>query len=215
MKRLIVYAMGAMLLLSSCQKSITGEGAQVAETRTTADFDAVQLEGSGEVSVKFGNTQSVTVSGYANLVPIFTTSVRNRTLILKFEDEYRVRRNNIRTEIVVPDIKRLKIQGSGLGLVDGFANATSIQLDINGSGEIIVTNSVFGTLTTTINGSGEVDARSCPIPNVEATVNGSGDIKVNCTSDLKATVNGSGTIRYLGNPYVYATINGSGSIKRI
>lgn len=215
MKRSVWSAIICAIVFSSCTKSITGEGPVVTETRSTASFSAVQLEGSGEVEIIQGAVTSVTVSGYSNLVPIYTTSVHGGTLVLKFKNDYtNVRRNNIKTKIIVADISKVQIHGSGDITVNGFLNSNSLTAGINGSGKIRVSNAAYAELSAEINGSGDIDAIGAPSAEVEARINGSGYIAVTCSQKLKARIAGSGNIDYWGSPTVDTEISGSGKVRK-
>jgi hypothetical protein len=215
MKRSVWSVIICVVIFSSCTKSITGEGPVVTETRTTAAFTGVQLEGSGDVEVLQGAVTSVAVTGYANLVPIYTTSVHNGILVLKFDNEYKnIRRNNIKTKIFVADITKVQIHGSGNILVNGFLNSNNLTAAINGSGKIDITNSTYAKVSAEINGSGDIRAITAPATEVDAEINGSGYIAVTCSQKLKATISGSGNVDYWGNPAVDADISGSGKVRK-
>jgi hypothetical protein len=215
MKRSVWSAILCVIIFSSCTKSITGEGPVVTETRTTAAFTGVQLEGSGEVEVLQGAVTSVAVTGYSSLVPIYTTSVHSGTLVLKFDNEYKnIRRNNIKTKIFVADISKVEIHGSGKSTVNGFLNSNNLAVAINGSGRIDVTNSAYAKFSAEINGSGDIKAITAPATEVDATINGSGYIAVTCSQKLKAKISGSGNIDYWGSPAVDTDISGSGKVRK-
>ena len=206
--------MPCIILFSSCTKSITGEGAMVNETRNIPAFTGIKLEGSGNVEIQQGSIQSVHVSGYANLVQIYSTFVSGGMLVLKFEENNNIRKNNVKTTIVVPDLTSVQIHGSGGIQVNGFANAGNFSASIEGSGKIVLTGSVFTKLATSINGSGDIDAKDSPAPEVKVDINGSGYIAVNCLQQLNARISGSGDVEYWGNPTVNADISGSGKVKK-
>lgn len=215
MKRSVWSAVICAIIFSSCTKTITGEGPVITETRSAAAFSAVDLEGSGEVEITEGAITSITVSGYANLVPVYTTSVDNGTLILKFDNEYRnIRQNNIKTKIIVADIGKVRIHGSGNIAVNGFLNSNSLASVINGSGKIKVANSDYAKFSAEINGSGDINAIGAPSVEVDARINGSGYIAVTCSQKLKARISGSGNIDYWGSPAVDTDISGSGKVRK-
>lgn len=215
MKKIAWNALICVLAFSSCTKSITGEGPVVTENRTVTNFTGVQLEGSGAVEIEQGAIQSVTISGYSNLVPIYTSTVKNNTLVLKFDEAYKnIRNSNIKTKIVVADISNVEIHGSGDILVKGFVANGNLRSEINGSGKIRITNTILTTLDSKINGSGDIDAIGANSAEVKAEINGSGYIGVTCSQKLTAKISGSGTIDYWGSPTVNTDISGSGKVRK-
>jgi hypothetical protein len=216
MKKIGLLLLLIILVFSSCTKSIRGSGSTITETRNIAAVTSVQLEGSAEVIIMQGNVQTITVSGYENLVPIFVTQVNNGNLVLRFEDPYyNVRRNNIKVTIVVPDLLAVRSNGSGQISVSNFLNKNSFNGSINGSGNITMTNSSFHKMVLDINGSGNIKAYGCTAGDTEAEIHGSGNIEITCTNKIIAHIYGSGNIDYWGNPVATdVQISGSGRVRK-
>jgi len=216
MKKIGFFLLSVSLLFSACTKSIRGSGSTVTETRNIAAITSVQLEGSAEVEIMQGNVQSVTVSGYENLVPIFVTQVNNGNLILRFEDPYyNVRRNNIKVTIVIPDIQAVRSNGSGQISISNFLNKINFNASINGSGNITMNNSSFTKMVLDVNGSGNIKAYGCTAIDTEAEIHGSGNIEITCVNKISAHIYGSGNIDYWGNPVATdVQISGSGRVRK-
>lgn len=216
MKKMGFLLLSAMLLFSSCTKSIRGTGSTITETRNVAAFSSVQLEGGAEVEIMQGNVQAVTVSGYENLVPIFLTQVTNGNLVLRFEDPYyNVRRNNIKVTIAVPDLLAVRSNGSGQINISNFLNKNTFSASINGSGNITVNNSSYNKMVLDINGLGNIKAYGCTADDTEAEIHGSGNIEITCVNKIKAHIYGSGNIDYRGNPVATdVQISGSGRVRK-
>lgn len=216
MKKIGFFLLSASLLFSACTKSIRGSGSTITETRNIAAITSVQLEGSAEVEIMQGNVQSVTVSGYENLVPIFVTQVTNGNLVLRFEDPYyNVRRNNIKVAIVVPDLLAVRSNGSGQISISNFLNKINLAASINGSGNIMVNNSSFNKMVLDVNGSGNIKAYGCTAGDTEAEIHGSGNIEITCINKISAHIYGSGNIDYWGNPVATdIQISGSGRVRK-
>lgn len=204
------------LLLGSCTKSIRGRGESITETRSLPAINSVQLEGSATVDIIQGNAQVVTVSGYENLVPIFLTEVNNGNLVLRFQDPYyRVRKNNIRVTVVVPDIQLVRSNGSGQINISNFFNKAYLSGFINGTGNITVANSSFLRVTLKVNGSGNIYALGCTALEAETEIFGSGNIELTCSQKINAFIYGSGNIDYWGRPAITNTlVSGTGRIRR-
>lgn len=216
MKKICFLLLSASLLFSACTKSIRGGGSTITETRNIPAITSVQLEGSAEVEIMQGNVQTVTVSGYENLVPIFITQVNNGNLVLRFEDPYyNVRRNNIKVTIVVPDLLAVRSNGSGQISISNFLNKINFNASINGSGNITVNNSSFSKMVLDVNGSGNIKAYGCTAGDTEAEIHGSGNIEITCINKITAHIYGSGNIDYWGNPVATdVQISGSGRVRK-
>ena len=164
----------AAIFFTACTKdSIRGSGSTLTETRSVDPFTGVQLKGSGNVTVVQGAQQKVEVAGYENLLPIYETYVQNGTLVLKFQDDYNIRNNNISVNITIPVLTATGINGSGKFTIKNF-NGTSLTTEINGSGKIDITCSQ--TLKAAIHGSGEINYWGSPV-SVSVDVSGSGSVR--------------------------------------
>lgn len=204
------------LLLNSCTKSIRGHGESITETRSIDAISSVQLEGTAIVDIIQGNVQVVTVSGYENLVSLFLTEVNNGNLVLRFKDPYyRVRKNNIRVTLVVPDIQLVRSNGSGQINISNFFNKPYLASSVNGSGNITIANSSFLRAELKVNGTGNIYALGCTALEANTEIFGSGNIEITCSQKISAFVYGSGNIDYWGRPAITNTlVSGTGRIRR-
>lgn len=217
MKRFL-FAAVVLLCLGGCNKSISGNGNLITETRTPGHFSSVAINGDATVEIRqgAGMAQQVIVSGYENLVPIYESFVKGDELQLTFQAGYNnIRNNNIHLVIETPDIHALRINGSAAADLHGFANGNAFVTEINGSGHVSLAQSAFDLLTLKVNGSGKIMALDAPARDAEVNVTGSGDIVVKCSHYIKIAVNGSGTIDYYGNPATAdINISGSGTVRK-
>lgn len=204
-----------VLFLQSCTKHITGEGPIVTEDRQVDAFTKLIVHADADVEIVEGAQQLVRITGYGNLVNIYSTKVRGGELELGFGDNYNVRKNNIKVYIEVPDIRKVSLNGSGKIKVSGYNNGIELGVTINGSGRVELLNNHFDDLYCTINGSGDILATTTTTSEVDATINGSGFMEVHCGKKLKVSIQGSGTVDYYGNPPLTdISINGSGQVRK-
>lgn len=219
MKKPVLIAITFLALSSAAcnqEHRLRGEGDTITETRSISSFDKVDADGDVQVDVYPSTSNSIEVTGYANLVPVYETRVLGRTLRLKFEDRYwNIKHNNIRVKLYTSHVEQISMNGSGKITVHPGIPSDNLEMTINGSGNINIENNVFDVLRVRINGSGDVDAREGKADNVHAEISGSGKIEVTANERLDAKINGSGNIHYWGNPATVNTdINGSGKITR-
>lgn len=204
-----------VLILQSCTKHITGEGAIVTEDRQVDAFTKLIVHADADVQIVQGPQQLLRITGYGNLVNIYSSRVIGGELELGFENNYNIRKNNIKVYIEVPDIRKVSLNGSGNIQVSGFNNGIALGVAINGSGRVELSNNHFNDLYCTINGSGDILATTTTTSEVDATINGSGFMEVNCGKKLKVSIHGSGTVDYYGNPPLTdISINGSGKVRK-
>lgn len=207
-----ILAMGA----TSCHKIVKGGGAQVSDTRTLNTFSKVEADGSSEVTIVKDSVYMVIVSGYSNLVPAYETKVKGDRLVLGFKDNFwNVKNDNIKVEVHTPYVDKVSMNGSGnIHTGSGFIQ-DHFEGDINGSGNINVSNNTYKRLKTRVNGSGTFNSETCEAEDVDADISGSGDIYVKVSNHLKVRISGSGNVYYRGNPATTdVDISGSGKVNK-
>lgn len=213
---LLITVFAAFTITSCHKKALRGEGPTVSETRFVGSFSQIEANGSSEVKIVYDSAYSVIVTGHSNLVPAYETKIVGDRLVLQYNEKYwNVRNDNIRVEVHTPYVGRLKLNGSGnIGVNSGF-DQDNFDVEINGSGNILVGRCFYGTLKAEINGSGNFNAEAADADNVYARISGSGNIYVYVINYLDARISGSGDIYYSGDPKsVYIDVSGSGSVHK-
>jgi hypothetical protein len=188
-----------------------GSGIPATEAREVAAFSSVQLAGSNNVVIRVGEQQSVVVRADDNLLDRVTTEVRSGELVIGNAPGGFTTRSPMCAEVGVPTLSGLTLSGSGNIDVGGI-EAESLTVRLPGSG--MVTGSGAATsLDVTVDGSGTVQLTQLAAKVVRAVVGGSGSIFVTATGTLDASVPGSGAILYAGNPQdVTKQVTGTGAI---
>lgn len=167
--------------------------ALAAETVPVQPFRSIELRGGGDVVVRHGPAQMVTIlSGSSQFTRFHVT--RYGQLRIDACNERCPQHYDLRIEIVSPDAPDLAIQGGGaIAVAPGFAPQRQ--------------------LAAAIDGGGRIDARSIAASSFDAAINGGGKIFAGRSSVLSAAVNGGGEIRYSGDPQVSTAIHGGGIVR--
>lgn len=192
---------------------VTGSGVSAREERSVSGFDAIDLTGSGEVSVRQTGTESCVVEADDNLLPHLTTEVRDGRLVLGARKGVNIHpRVPIRYHVTVRDLRGLAVSGSGTIQASGIA-ATTLRVAISGSGNITISGHAQRQ-EIAISGSGAYAAADFPTGTAAVRVSGSGSVVVHASEALDVTISGSGRVEYLGEPAITRHISGSGTIRR-
>lgn len=221
---------GLVLGLSGC---VGGGGPTVSRDVAIEDVTAVELAASGDLTVRRGDTPSLTVRAAEGTQDRLVSEVRDGVLVLDarssfgFQDlgdvEYELVVSELEQVVVSGsgdvtgadvsgDVLRVSITGSGSVELDGVA-ADRVQAAIDGSGDV----ELSGRATTAalgIDGSGNIDAEDLRADEVDASIGGSGSVAVHAERRLAVSIGGSGSVRYTGDPEVTQEIDGSGSVVR-
>lgn len=215
-------------------KKIEGNGNYTSETRTVADYDEVNLQGSIDVVLVAGNEGNLKIEAESNLQEYIVTEVEGGTLKISVEEDINLDPSKDYDIVVTVPFESLEgvsltgsgdinssdeikagnfsVQITGSGDVNLKLSADSVQGKVVGSGDLDLEGAAT-ELEFLVTGSGDIDASGLKANRVQATVSGSGDIAVHATEALKSRVSGSGDITYSGNPQQQDfKTSGSGSI---
>jgi hypothetical protein len=231
--RMTLYA-ALILSLASCYKDrINGSGPVVTESRNIVNYGGLDLRVSADVFFKQDPTYKVEVSAQQNILEVLETYVSGNNLVIRFENDVRVRSHDPITVIVWgPSLDRLRISGSGNISTQGPLQPGNMEMDISGSGNITVAELITNLLDANISGSGNIKVNTgtaaekklrisgsgnIDVANVVASkaithTSGSGDMRVHATQDLNVTISGSGNVYYKANPIIHTSISGSGKV---
>jgi hypothetical protein len=158
-------------------------------------FHSVQLRGGGEVTLRPGPVQRVTILEGSPQITRFRVE-QDGQLRISTCDGNCPRQYHLRVEIQSPHAPDAAVAGGGLiHALGGFAAQRE--------------------LSVAISGGGKIDLLAVQASNVNAAVHGGGLISVRVGSNLSAAVNGGGEVRYSGDPQVSSAIRGGGAVQRI
>jgi len=217
-KKLLVALIVLTLALSSCSAlpnvlNITkGSGNVISESRDISGVTSVDLDGSADVDIAFGESESLVIEAEDNIIPLIETKAENGKLIIgtKSGASYSSTKG-VKVHVTLKSLEAVSLSGSGSLTVQNL-QGESLKVDLDGSGNINL-NGTVNSAEMSLGGSGKINAEQLLVASVKVTVDGSGDARVNASEQLNADLSGSGSIRYSGNP---ASVNkkdsGSGSI---
>jgi Putative auto-transporter adhesin, head GIN domain len=166
--------------------SVAGSGDLIAETKITARDIALNVSGSGSMTV------DVDASGDMEADVSGSGKIDLRGKCRDFDSH---------------------VSGSGRVKMD-ITIAERAAFGISGSGKILASGSAR-EVKATISGSGEVLAADLLTDKCDVRISGSGDVEINVARELDANISGSGSVTYKGNPaHVNSHASGSGNVRR-
>lgn len=208
------FLFAGLLFLASCTKErIKGSGPTTTETRNVSNFTKVTVSGSNSVHIVNGNSFSVQVKGYSNLLPYFETELNGSTLELHFRNGVSVSNNNIEVFITMPQITSLRSSGSTNADIKGPFNCDVLDVNISGSGNVLIEGAVADQFKLSVSGSGNLKAFGMVAVRADIGISGSGKTEITVTDQLKVDISGSAVVYYKGTPTsVESEISGSGKL---
>lgn len=214
--------------------SVQGSGKLQKQTREVGSFNGVALNVPGNVELRIGNTDSITIEADDNILPLIDTVVENGTLRIRpAKRNANFRQTNLTIVIQARHVERISVGGSG-GVVATGLRGDRLRFDVGGSGSIsardldspMVSVAIGGSgnftasgkteqLTASIGGSGNIQAGRLAARDVQVSIGGSGAAEVWAKDDLTISIGGSGEVSYYGDPRISRSMQRSSSIRRL
>ena len=194
-------------------KTIKGSGVLASETRPVSGFDAVELADSADVTVSFGDTESVVVEAEDNILPLIVTNVRGGKLVINWKPNTSVSATEpVRVTVTMKSLQAASLPGSGNITIAGL-DASSVNFNLGGSGNITA-DGAADSVDVNFSGSGNILCGDLQARSATVELTGSGNATVFATDSLDVTLKGSGNVFYRGDPAkVTQSVPGSGTIQ--
>ena len=217
-------------------RAVNGSGIVTRENREVGGFNAVSLNGAGEVTITQGEKEALVIEAEDNLLPLIKSEVRNGVLVIGFDSDHLGAlvhpTKPIKFDLSVKELKSIVVAGAALvrseGLrsdrltvtVDGAGlvklnrvEATEVSTTMNGAGNVELAGNVVRQVAT-LNGLGHYETHDLSSKNAQVTVNGAGGATLRADENLNVSINGAGSVTFYGNPRVTQNITGVGVVRR-
>jgi hypothetical protein len=190
---------------------VRGSGNVIRETREVSGFTKIVITTPGDVVIRQGERESLTIEGDDNLLPYYITEVDGDTLTIRTKPNTTILSlARLHFEITVQDLESVELDGVANIALDEI-DVAALHIQMNGTGNISATGSAQ-MQTVETNGAGNYDASDLITDSTKIWVNGVGNATVNAAETLDVSVNGLGGVEYIGKPSVSQHINGLGYI---
>jgi hypothetical protein len=195
------------------------------ESRDVSGFDSILLSAFGEVQIRQGTIESLTIEAPSDYLRYVETIVENKTLTISTRRGFigaPVRR--VIYTITVKDLKSLQLSGaSAIKILDGLnlsgagsieiesLTAKSLTVNFASAGAIVIAGKV-DTQSVNLSGVGSYETGDLESKSVTINLTGAGSATVWATETLGVTLSGVGSINYYGSPQLRQSITGLGSV---
>jgi hypothetical protein len=213
----------------------------VSATELEQEFTKINFKGAGEVIILQGETCALDIQGDQDLVEKVKTEISDGMLTITFQTDEIVWRDlkgigeesRLRYDIKEKSLEVLKLDGAG-SIHSDTLTGTSLKIQHDGLGKIILTNLAYEDLDVDLGGLGEIEvdgeiqkqsvhiggagvykANLLKSQEAEVAVNGAGMAKVWVETKLVASLTGAGSIKYKGAPVLEESKTGLGTIAPI
>ena len=222
-----------------CALSLTAIQVQADEQSRKVDpFTEISLRIGANLHIEQGDKQSVEITAKPSTMEQLITEVKDGKLIIRFPNKTLLWKafqpGDITINITTPTIHSLGVVGSGDIIAEDEIKSKIIELDVNGSGNIKLSELSSERVKTAISGSGNIIVAGKTIAqdlsivisgsgnfrgldyradDVSIKISGSGNADIEAKNNLYIRLVGAGIITYKGNPKIDQAITGSGVVK--
>lgn len=158
------------------------------------------------------NINIVSISNYSNTV--ISSNGKTRIFVNGQEINCQTPANHGHVVVYVglQKLSELEVQGSGKAVMLDILQ-DELSVDVQGSGDIEISGEAT-LLDANISGSGDIDARRLSVNRGILNISGSGRIDAFVSESVTARISGSGNITVFGNPdIVREKVSGSGRVR--
>lgn len=215
----------AALLMTGCRliplnrdiQVVNPSNVIITEERPVNKFTGIDFSTFGKVTITQGTSESLTITGSENVVPLVISSISNDTLILKTKENINIlgiNSDNVLTfDITVKDLAQLSNSGAGQLTMEQLTT-DSLNVTISGMGDISLAGEAH-TATIDISGAGSITAPDLKITEADITISGVGTAEIWVTGRLTGNISGAGNVRYYGFPQVDTHTTGLGKFESL
>jgi hypothetical protein len=216
-----VLALTALSLFADDKLDNNNQSGNVSsQAKTLPYFNKIIAVGIGNVYIKQGKEQSLSVKTEAALLPLISANVEDETLRLDFKGAQDHSRAEINYYLTIKDLNSIQSLTSSTIFIEEGIETDSLTLEIKSFGEMNVklnvkklvaniegagTIKAHGTATSQeiqINGAGEFLGTDLKGDNIAVRIVGTGIASVKPNSKLNITIPKEGTVRYCGQPSI-------------
>lgn len=166
----------------------------------------------GNLTVKKGNSNTLTLNTEDNLIDQFTPHIEGSKLVLNWKPGTYQFHNLPDFVLTVPTLHKLVISGSGNAVIDEITG-DSFSCRISGKGNVKVLQGTVNHQKVTISGKGEYLAPNFQGINSQIRISGLGKAIIQVKDALKVDLSGNGTCEYFGNPSEKSIdVSGNGTV---
>ena len=175
---------------SSSGTTTQAPGETTSESRDVSGFEEVELRGVGNLYIRQGKSESLTVEAEEDVLPKIRTKVGDNRLIIGPKRSTTINTTEpINYELTVEDLSALEVSRSGDVEAEGIST-DELTVTIDGAGDVEISGEV-DSQNVEVSGSGEYRAEDLESKWAEVDVGGTGSAIVNASEELEARVSGT------------------------
>jgi hypothetical protein len=217
----VVLTLMTSLLWSGCinLKVVRGDGKRLNKTYALANFTAIKINGTYNVTLVQGNTNEVRVVGDGNIIPIVKVESKDNVLNISTSQPF-LSDSGINIFVTFSELKNITISGAmilnsqqklafdkltltddGASIVNLEMNCVALTLESKGNTTYNLSGATVD-LNVDISGSSVLNSKNLLADKAIITTDGSTVCNVNVLTSIDVTAKGTSEVNYYGTPEV-------------
>ncbi len=212
------------------------------ESRDVIGFDGILLKDIGELVIRSGEEDGLTIEAESETMKRIITEVENGTLKIRLSGDWfdkisfglnQLGSGAIRYLVTVKSLHRVELMGAGR-VVANQVSTDHLELKVAGAGDVVFAQFTAGELQVDLPGagkvemSGSVEHQTVRISGAGAyqsgglqsktavlKLTGLGGASIRVSDTLDVDISGLGGVEYCGNPVVKSNISGLGRLSKV
>lgn len=237
MKKITLFTLVALMgLMTACvfpiqNTRIQGSGNLVSEVREVSGFNAIILSGMGDLEIKIGDTESLTIEADDNVIDHIESYVSGSTLHIGFERFFNIiPSGGITYTLTVKDLNGIEVSGYG-DVYLASLHTDNLVVEVSGGGRVTVNDLTANSLAVNLSGAGDFElsgivdhqkvnlsgagsynAGDLQSTDAEIDISGAGSAQLWVSDALDVNLSGVGSLQYYGEADVTQNISGIGKV---
>ena len=209
MKKKILFAVLALVAVSSCTRAFVKKDRSdmAEERRSLTGFERIELLGSLDVKYHQADSFSVMVKAPKSVIDLVETRVEGNKLVARIKGSGRAINlrmadgDDVTVYVTSPDFLGIELKGSGDFDCHGLLDTDTLDVAVQGSGDVEFGRIVCDRLNVSLTGSGDVQANQVTAQQTEIELVGSGDVELafDKSGTVVSQLVGSGDIELRGD----------------
>jgi len=179
----LVVLISILAILPGCalgNRTTVGTGLLETTEISQTDFTKLEVGYAFDVEISEGDSYAVKVTVDDNLTEYLEIEKRGDTLRLGLKSNRTYIKTTQQAAVTMPVLRQLKLSGASKANINGFSSIDSIEFDLSGASEVLVSNLKAGNIELSMSG------RSQASGNLEIT-NGKFNLSGGSTIDLEGS----------------------------
>lgn len=187
----------SLTLATVASLNVYAGNSPASDVRPLASYSAIVIRVPANTTFVVAPKSSVTITGPADTVPRVTTVIQDGKLIVDLKGNVRLTAP-LTVMLTGPSLQGASLEGAGSINIE-HPQKSSLGLEIKGAGSIVATGNA-STLSIDVSGSGNVDSSDVNAEQANVSVSGNGKVRTRATARAVVDVSGVADVHVSGHP---------------